>query len=472
MGASFDLFAVLGGPLVIFAAAAVACSDTAAARTQLLVYVDTDAHVSSELLARTDLSEDATVDTLRVDLLDGSGQTNTFFVADSASWPVSFGVLPSTSPPLLMRVRLFRALFATAGTANGGAVLDPPPEVAIDRVVSLSWPDSGVQNVRVVLAADCLGEPSSFLTPLSTCVDAARRSVSTTVGVDYVTGPPQASSVGTWAPAVDVPCMSQPVSGRVCIPGGFDIMGEATEVGLTIPSLDPLPYRPVLVSPFFLDTLEVTVGRLRQLVLAGRYTGSLPGVAMADNLGSQFCTWVGKDSDAADAFPVNCVDQAWAESMCEAFGGSLPTEAQWNHASRGRGQRREFPWGDSDPECCTESASRTGFPGSCGTGPQPAGSHPPSACNGVGDVSRDGVIDMGGSMAEAVLDDIEPYAGACWMGKNILVDPRCRVKDSIGTIAKGGDWLDGPGDSAAALRFFYQSGFQYGFRCAYPDGSP
>lgn len=471
MGASVDRFA-LG--MVVLAAAA-ACSDMAPARAQLLVYVDTDAHVSSELLVRADLSGDATVDTLRVDLLDGTGRTNTFFVADSASWPVSFGLLPGTSAPARVRLRLFRVLFANAGVENGGAVLDPPPEVAIDRLISLYWPDSGVRSVRIVLAADCLGKPSSFLSPVSTCVDAARRSAGPTVGVDSLEGPPPASSVGTWRPALDVPCSSRPVPGRACIPGGFDILGDASEVGLTTPNLDPLPYRPVLVSPFALDTLEVTVGRFRQLVLAGRYQGALPEMAMIPgDPGSDFCTWHGPDTDVADAYPLNCIDKVSAETACEAFGGRLPTEAQWNHASRGRGQRREFPWGNTDPKCCTESAARGGLgPASCGPqGAEPAGSHPPSRCNGVGDVSRDGIIDMGGSLSEAMLDDIEPYDGPCWTAENILRDPQCTVANPIGTLSKGGSWADGFGVSAAPLRYFYNLGPQFGFRCAYPDASP
>ncbi len=265
-----------------------------------------------------------------------------------------------------------------------------------------------------------MGAASSFVSPITTCVDAAHLAVDPSVGIEHLAGSAPASSVGTWAPGVDVPCKTPGASGRSCIAGGFDILGDTTGVGLMRPPSDPVPYRPVLVSPFALDTLEFTVGRFRQLVLTGKYKGDMP-IAQSE---VDSCTWLGPNDASNDAFPLNCVDYPSALSLCRISGGTLPTEAQWNHAARGRGQRRLFPWGNSDPMCCTESMERTASePPACGMGPEPAGSHPRTKeCGGVGDVTRDGVVDMGGSLTEAVLDDFEPYAGP-WSSRNVLRDP-------------------------------------------------
>jgi hypothetical protein len=52
---------------------AFACVQDLDARAQVLVSVDTDAHLVGELAARPEVSPAAAVDTLRVDILDAAG---------------------------------------------------------------------------------------------------------------------------------------------------------------------------------------------------------------------------------------------------------------------------------------------------------------------------------------------------------------------------------------------------------------
>src|SRR5262249_517729 len=137
----------------------------------------------------------------------------------------------------------------------------------------------------------------------------------------------------------------------------------------------------------------------------------------------------GPDLDTNDALPVNCITWEAARRACQLASGDLPSEAQWEHAARGRGQARTFPWGDSPPDCGTASYARQayGVIGAgvlCpGIGPEPIGSHPASPdCEQTGDVSRDGVLDLAGSMTEATRDRALRW---CWRG--IGTDPVCET---------------------------------------------
>jgi hypothetical protein len=154
----------------------VACS--CAPPPQLLVIVDTDAPLVGQLAGRTDLSPDAAVDLLRVDVLDGRRPIEQCEITapEPAGWPISFGVLTPDAPErraVRLRLRLFRAVLAVAeagpplqricGRALGqGSMTEPRPEVTIERLVDLPLPGQGVAPIHVLLSFDCLGEPSSF----------------------------------------------------------------------------------------------------------------------------------------------------------------------------------------------------------------------------------------------------------------------------------------------------------------------
>jgi formylglycine-generating enzyme required for sulfatase activity len=456
--------------------------------------VDTDAHVTGELATHADVSQDSAIDTLRVEVLDDRNSevdSFTLVVADPNVWPLSFGIAasPSFGSEVRVRLRAFQALFAASGTtANGAATLDPAAEVTIDRLIAVPVPTSGVQTVRVTLQTDCMGTASGFGSPLKSCLDAGHLAGDPHAGLD-TSGDALPSSVGTWAQALAVPCRATPKDRQICIPGGFFILGDLYAVGAQqlLEAFEPVPLHPVLVSPFHLDEYEYTVGDFRALVAAGTFTadtGTMPTFATPSDPFNQFCAWLGPDDASHDSFPLNCVPYATAQTLCALAGGSLPTEAQWEYAARGRGQRRLYPWGAGEPGCCSASLNRLGappaFPMMCsGMGLEPVGSHPlSSSCSAVasgqssptGDMTRDGVYDMAGSVSEALADSADPFTSPCWTTAAILHDPSCN--DPAAPFGeRGSNWNAGTGTALLALRNDYSGAGSptSGFRCAYAD---
>ncbi len=453
--------------------AATACGD-GDPRPQLVVYVDTDLPLSGQLLDDDAYSFDAAVDTIRIDALieeDGvlrSFDLRTLAVPDASSWPVTFGVAAGElDGALLLRMRLFRAQFAAAGETSGRKTLDPLPQVTVDRIVAVAPPSEGIERLSLTLSGDCMGTIADF-GALRSCIDADNPSGTPDEGLAH--GALVATKAGSWPWARFRDCAGEPPDGARCIPGGFFVLGDPRYVGISEDTIDEsMPLRPVRLSPFYLDVFEFTVGRLERAV-AGGYAGPLPQEPVAGDPARQFCTWHA-DGSGADDLPLNCVFQQAARQMCEHAGGTLPSEAQWEYAARGRGQRRLYPWGEQDPTCCTASQGRVGDPDvlvECddGSGIEPVGSHPATeACGGIGDVSRDGILDMGGSVSEQLLDELLPLDAPCW-SQGLLLDPVCQ-ESALYFALRGSFWNAGLANAATPWRRAAIIGQTAGFRCAY-----
>lgn len=455
-----------------------------------MVVVDTDATIQGLILADPTLVGAGAVDTVRVDAIPSDGSNTaydlrTFTAPSIEDWPLSFGVAAdeaSFDGPVLLRIRAFAGRLARAGELAGEATLDPPGTMTIDRLIELDPPAAGVRTVHVVLRADCTGVPTHFTDPPTTCLDGDAGRGSPREGlrdlVDAAAAPKTA--VGSWGGAGESPCaVPAPAEvDAVCIPGGFSILGDAELEGFSEDLLRALPLQPVEVSPFHLDRMEMTVGRYNALSRAGRLAGITPAVEAGPG-DDRYCTWLGVDDPANDALPLNCISFAAAEAICAELGGSLPSEAQWEHAARGRGRGWFYPWGNTPPACCTASLSRSAAGGvstECpGEGVEAAGSHPRSdACGGVGDESIDGVLDLGGSLAEPLRDAPKNFDdSACWApgnGGGIALDPVCVDDTILSRAARGGYWNAGLGTAAVVLRNTASTGPTNGFRCAYPGG--
>lgn len=442
----------------------VACGVVGDVRPQRLVVVSTNLPV----VVGNEAPLVATMDSVRVDVLEPGSEsvreTRTFVVGDPAAWPLSFGVVGGAR----IRVRLFSARWARVGTTEDGErALLPRAEVTVDRLVDLDPSEDEVTETAITLDGDCLGIPAD-LAAGTTCIDARSPRAPARV-LSFAGSPPP--PLGSWSGLASLPCRTPADPDRPCIEGGFDVVGDPAIVGLSSPEEDPLPLRPVLVSPFRMDRLEYTVGRYRALALDGRAPARAPSRTAPGKPELDRCTYLGLDDARNDEKPLNCVHADLARALCEIDGGRLPTEAEWEHAASGRGEGRPFPWGFSDPSCCTVGLSRAGSrapTSACGSaGLENAGSHVGVDCPGGGDVSRDGLLDLGGSLFELTADTFASVARCTSVG--IARDPRCTV--GVTHVVKSADFSAGLLRARVAFRIGGTSepASTQGFRCAYAE---
>jgi formylglycine-generating enzyme required for sulfatase activity len=229
----------------------------------------------------------------------------------------------------------------------------------------------------------------------------------------------------------------------VAVPGGPGGMGcdQAVESGLDCNSVSrELPHHVVTLSPFAIDRTEVSQAAWRRCMNAG----ACPAPTAA---------W------AADPDPetLAATDVTWemARGYCSWAGKRLPTEAEWERAARGRGQR--YPWGAAQPDCDHAPAVDIG----CGLARPRIGSRPAGA-------SPYGALDMAGGVAEWVSD----WYDAAYYASSPPEDPPGPATGTL-RIVRGGSWASEAPELAFRTSFRALSapdqGLPFiGFRCVRP----
>ena len=222
---------------------------------------------------------------------------------------------------------------------------------------------------------------------------------------------------------------------------------------------------PATVGALALDTFEVTVGRFRAFVAAGKGTRAsapaagdgahpkIPGsgwnpawnaelaentAALAERLrcNPTTATWTAEPGDG-DRRPINCLTFHEAFAFCAWAGGRLPTEAEWNHAAAGGDEQRVYPW--SSPPSATalaEHHASVGQPRALPVGAPTRGR------------SRWGQYDLSGNVWEWTIDTADgtkllPAEGATLCPSAGYVDPcvDCAQREPTGTrVARGGGY--------------------------------
>jgi formylglycine-generating enzyme required for sulfatase activity len=265
----------------------------------------------------------------------------------------------------------------------------------------------------------------------------------------------------------------------VCIPGGAFWMGNARVDGFGIGNASDRR-RLVVLPPFYLDRTEVTVA-------AYRAAAGVPLTARSTdpNDWQYYCTWSAQPDDRED-HPVVCVPYAAARAHCQARGGDLPTEAQFERAASAL-VGRLFVWGSDLPECADAVLGNVGpgffydigrsfcSPRSAPGGSLPVGSdHAPRRDNLV--LSSGIVHDLVGNASEWALDRWNRQEEPCWSHGGVYVAPFCDAVSVDGDLRvfRGGSWLVQASSAAAAFRSAIPENamalntVDLGFRCALP----
>ena len=257
---------------------------------------------------------------------------------------------------------------------------------------------------------------------------------------------------------------------EVYIPGGTFRMGHAPVPGTQCGNWtgpvqcgggpDFAPVHAVTLSPYFIDTYEVTFGDYRRCIAAGYcFRDPWESGAQRDLLNTEL-------GDPAHArYPIWSVSVDAAERYCEWMGERLPTEAEWERAARGP-KDFDYPWGNDPPTCAKDDDWAQGCVDTVDQQMVPVGTRPH-------DVSAEGVHDLYGNAWEWVSDLVGGYPD------HPVTDPTGPrpsqipqdVGDPAGHILRGGcDGIDWPDydyvHKGCPVWFRTAMGVEAGFRCA------
>jgi formylglycine-generating enzyme required for sulfatase activity len=283
-------------------------------------------------------------------------------------------------------------------------------------------------------------------------------------------------------------------SGSVAIRGGsFDMGDDAGDMG-------HLRHR-VTVSPYCLDTTEVTVAAFRTFWNANHPAPTGPvaypraALPWTDRVTAPLArnatdnarfTWSDAPGDRED-HPINGVDWHTMQAFCVWKGGRLPTEAEWEFAARGT-DRRAFPWGDEAPtglqlNACGDECRDTfhgawramsGFGRDPFSATAPVGRFTKTRPEGVffDDDPDAGLFDLSGNVWEWTADAESPHRDA---GATTDATDPLQTEGEL-RVSRGGAWDDSvaawvraTSRSAAAPNHRFDN---RGARCAYAPRSP
>ena len=255
---------------------------------------------------------------------------------------------------------------------------------------------------------------------------------------------------------------------------------------------------PATVSAFRLDKYEVTVGRFREFVDAGRGTQQNPPLANAGartlngvaGQGGWDATWdvnLAADTTALrgaltcdatfrtwtdavggnESRPMNCTDWYVAMAFCIWDGGFLPTDAQWNYAAAGGNLQRAFPWSNPAGDLTIDGSYASYNDGTNCVGDGLAGCALTDLVN-VGSkpagVGVWGHSDLSGNVWEWILDYYSPQFP-------LPCDDCANLTAAVHRTGRGGGW----GNAVSTQRVGYHGNNDplarfnsVGFRCARP----
>jgi formylglycine-generating enzyme len=451
-------------------------------RGQVVLYVTTDAPLPVAPGEVPDATQPpALFDRLRIDVFPpGASEPCTDCSRDFELDRVqvqrgeaSIGIVPAAYVAgYVARARLFRLITLTEG--------EPPALSTIDTYAELpTISENGIVSATITLRVDDVGKTLGSLSePIASGL-----------------GKPDFSRVGQWPKAQRTKCTSEARPGEVCAPGGAFWMGHP-RAGVHAPGAEANVSRLVTLSPFFVDTHEVTVAEYRASGLAistAERQDPLPGTSGDPSAlpfdAEYFCTYSSEPlagEASREAQPVNCVSWSAASAYCGAQGKRLPSEAEYEYLA-GELRSELFVWGSKAVGCvgsercesCADSVwGRGGFEQDAfGTNAQcrasgDYGGPLPGNSGRLDRLALDGgeVLDLMGNMSEWTRDTWNRIDEPCWADFAMLDNPSCQTPSpadgSDGDLHtfKGQAWRSLPFPAASRGRVAGR-GSWLGFRC-------
>lgn len=478
----------------------VACSTTPAERGAS----------GTRLFIDTDLPTPEIANRLRIDLYreDGSWFASREIVTDQPSaFPTSFDLAAPESGQSTIRVRLriypdtYTREYLGERFADWPAVLgeapeetdgeprlieseedrtpgrEPLPAVAVDRLVTLSATAGEWHEAGVILHGACAGSMADLATGESCVVAREDGRQALAAPTDALSETSHESDLRESCDGIDVP------AGRICVPGGVYVLGERNQTDYDLASfLDARIERLVRVRRFVIDETEIDVARYRprekELRKVARYGPKTnDGPLSSEPEESSACTYTSKPGDR-EQLPLNCNSWATYRAFCQAEGGDLPTEVQWEYvaAAAGATVERRFPWGDDEPSCDRAVYARIGSVEQryC---PQRPGIVALDDAGQQGDVTPLGVRGLAGSLTEFVLDLPVEYSDPSWTNQGFeapslphTIGPMDEQDHDDLFVGRGGSWAAPAAGLRSSLRpKVFAASPRYGARCAYPS---
>lgn len=243
----------------------------------------------------------------------------------------------------------------------------------------------------------------------------------------------------------------------VLIPAGEFLMGSDKKVDHAA-YLPEMPQRKVHLDAYEIDKYEVTTVQYLRYVLAH----DMPPQVDWKFDGGNF-------QDTMSNHPIMHVNWMQADAYCKWVGKRLPTEAEWEKASRGE-DGRIYPWGNQPAGLSRANFGRGGLSGPVRDRPERLLLYPPIISVDKYDnaVSPYGLFQMVGNVAEWVAD---------WYDKDYYKtapnrNPKGPEKGTQKAF-RGGGWID----STPSVRTTQRNGTEpttsmnwLGFRCARDAG--
>ncbi len=185
------------------------------------------------------------------------------------------------------------------------------------------------------------------------------------------------------------------------------------------------PVHQVELSPYYISKYPVTVGQYQRFIDAGGYQDKCLWEEGGFGKYTEPDEWGNQQQNLSR--PV--VGVSWYEAAAYAkwAGGQLPTEAQWERAARGPGQKYcKYPWGDKGPTAETTNFGRCKIDRVVSVGIFPQ------------DCSPEGVMDLAGNVFEWCGDWYEStnYYQFC-NKQGVVKDPRGPA-NGVTRVGRGG----------------------------------